>query len=238
MATNEIISVLAVVWGGDGVEAGLEAESIATNESVPVVHLSQSVPIRVSSAIGEDNTSERIALKISTMRIKLATFIGGVKSDTSVVNETNSLDVSRSLGPLQTGNSTRRNETSTVVGLGAVGYDLSLNISDFTVRVRGTPQAEVIRSVENQSLAVGIGTKSGRIALVETELRTTQDLEGVYLVWEVGKGVSEGREDGSSRTASNTLTLVERGRRGGGDYGCLSVGRCVGKGVDAGQSNG
>lgn len=152
--TNEIIGILAVVWGSDRVEASLEAELVSTDECVPVEHLRERMAIRISSAIREYNTSKRVALEIGTVRVKFAALVSGIQSNASVFDETDSLNVPLGFGPLQSGDGTRRNETSTMVGLGAVSYNFSFDVADKATRVRGSPQAKVIRSVEDQCLAV------------------------------------------------------------------------------------
>lgn len=140
---------MAVVWRRNRVVASFQAKLVSTNESVPVEHLRECMAIRIGSSIGENNTSKRVALEIGTVWVKFTAFIRGVQSNARVLDEADNLNVTRSFGPLQSGDSTWRDEAGTVVGLGAVGYDLGLNIANKASRIRGAPQAEVIRSVED-----------------------------------------------------------------------------------------
>lgn len=80
VTTDEIVYVLAVVGGGDGVIAGFEAELIASDECVPVVYLSEGGPVRVSGSVGENNAAKRVALQIGTVRVKFTTLVCGVES--------------------------------------------------------------------------------------------------------------------------------------------------------------
>ena len=110
VATDEIVYVLAVVGRSDGVIAGFEAELVTPNESVtrainiplcqgagyvrvPVVYLSEGLPIRVSGSVGENDAAKRIALQISTVRVKFTTLVCGVESYACVTDESDDLDV-------------------------------------------------------------------------------------------------------------------------------------------------
>ena len=110
VATDEIVYVLAVVGRSDGVIAGFEAELVTPNESVtrainiplcqgagyvrvPVVYLSEGLPIRVSGSVGENDAAKRVALQIGTVRVKFATLVCGVESYACVTDESDDLDV-------------------------------------------------------------------------------------------------------------------------------------------------
>jgi len=98
--TDEIVGVLAIIWGGYGVEASLEAELVSTNERVPVEHLGERMAIGISSAIGEDDASERVTLEIGTVRIEFTTFVRGIQSNARVFDETDGLNIPTGFGPL------------------------------------------------------------------------------------------------------------------------------------------
>jgi len=210
-AADEIITVLAVVGGADGVVACLEAELVSTDEGIPVEDLGQSVSIRVRGSVGEDDTTKRVTLEIGTVGVEFSSRVGGVETNTLVLDEADDLDVSGSLCPLETGDGTRRDETCAMGVFGAVCDDLGFDIANQAIWIWRTPETEVIGTVENERLAVGVGSSCGVVASVDTELRATEDLEGVDLFREVGEGVVERRENGGTRAPGDSLAAIEFG---------------------------
>lgn len=93
--------------------------------------------------VGEDETSERVTTLVSTMGVHLSSTVILLEVDLRLVKEANNLNVVRGLHELDTGNGTRRNETSTVAGLGAVSDGLSFDAADDTVGLRRTPDTPV-----------------------------------------------------------------------------------------------
>jgi hypothetical protein len=97
------------------------------------------------------------------------------------------------------------------------------------------------RAIENKGLAVGVLALRGAVALVETELGTTENLEGVDLVGKSSVWVVERGQDGGSRVTSDLPGLegTSGDGRGGGDGGDVREGRGGDrrKGVD-GDHNG
>lgn len=126
--------------------------------------------IGVGSSVGEDDTTKRVTLQVGAVGIELSSGVGGRKTQTNVADESDSLNVTGGFHPLsaqenketsesddgcqseytggqtnlKTCDGTRRDETGTVVRLGAVGNDTSLLVSDGTVSNIGTPKTEVI----------------------------------------------------------------------------------------------
>jgi len=88
-------------------------------------------------------------LKVSSVRVEFTTRVVGSQTNASVVDKTGYLDISRSIGPLQTGNGARRDETSSVVWLGAIRDDSSFLVPNRSIGDIRAPQTEVIRPVEN-----------------------------------------------------------------------------------------
>lgn len=148
-AADEIVPVLAVVGAGDRVETRLEAELVAANKCVPVGNLGEGMAIGITGTVRVADASQGVTLKVGSVWVKFTTGVGGTQADPGVVNKADYLDVSRSFGPLQTGNGASRDETSSVVWLGAVRDDFSFNVPNSAIGVRRAPQTKVVRPIEN-----------------------------------------------------------------------------------------
>ena len=77
------------------------------------------------------------------MGVHLSSPVTAENVDEGLVDVADSLDVVGSLHPLNTLEGAGGDETGTVPGLRAPGYHDTLNITNFTAVLRGTPQAEV-----------------------------------------------------------------------------------------------
>jgi hypothetical protein len=67
---------------------------------IPVIHLRKRLPIRIRRSIRKDDPSERVSLKISTMRVKLPARVGWIQAQSSIIDEPDDLDICGCLGPL------------------------------------------------------------------------------------------------------------------------------------------
>lgn len=67
---------------------------------IPVVHLCKGRPIRICRSIRKDDPSEWVALEISTMRVKLPAGVARVQAQSSIIDESDYLDICGRLGPL------------------------------------------------------------------------------------------------------------------------------------------
>lgn len=116
--------------------------------------------------VGEDKTAERVATLVSTMRVHLSSSIIRSHVDEGLVDVAGNLDVVGGPHELSAGDSTCRNDTSAMAGLGAPCDGLTLSVADNAVGLRGAPEAPVVEGVDDGGLAVGGRTFGGRVASV------------------------------------------------------------------------
>lgn len=135
VATFGIVDVLAIIRVRDRVIASLEAELVASDEAVPVVDLGDG-SLAGGQVVGEDQTTERVSGQISTVGIEFSSRVVRGEADSGLVEETGDLDVSWGLDELHSSKRTASKETSAVAWLRAVCDDLSLDVSDNTIRGR------------------------------------------------------------------------------------------------------
>lgn len=95
-ATHEVVDVLAVP-GGVGAGTSPEAELVVRYETCPLVVLQI-----VAKTIAENETTNRIAIPISTMRVELPSFIAVWDVDLCKVTYTGHLHVIRCLDEVDT----------------------------------------------------------------------------------------------------------------------------------------
>lgn len=67
---------------------------------VPVEDLDWGHAVRVCGSVREDDTAERVSLKIGTVGVEFTSFVGRIETDTFVAYESDDLDVSGGCSPL------------------------------------------------------------------------------------------------------------------------------------------
>jgi len=186
VGTSDTVEDMLTVVGsvGTGGVANLEAEDAATHEVVPLDNLF--VGAVVAGPGGRiDETTEGVATEVGTVGIKLSSVIVGLEVDLGLVDETNDLNVVGSPHELNALKSASGDKTSAVAGLGAPRDFLSFSVSDGLGTTWGSPKTEVIDRVEDAGLAERLLIFRRRVAKVVTELRATDTIVRVSLVWEV-----------------------------------------------------
>ena len=137
--------MLAVVGSvGTSRVADLEAENVAAHEIVPLDDLlivAAAAGVRGSSRVYK--TTERVTAEISAVGVKLSSKIVRCNIDEVLLDETNNLEIVRSLHKLNTLEGTGGYETTAVTGFGAPGDLLSLRVTDGVGTFRGSPEAEI-----------------------------------------------------------------------------------------------
>lgn len=202
-AADAIVNVVAKLGAVSiGGVAHLQAENAATDEVNPFDDLGigrrtvllglvcgvEGIGIR-AIGIGEDNSTKRVSLLISTVRIQFASLITGCEADLGLVNVTNDLNVILGIQPLHTSDSTSRDNTSAVTGLGAPSNFTGLTLANSVIRLGATPHTEIGDVVHERGLAERVGTFGGAVALVVAELGATNTaLVASDLVGDVGVG--------------------------------------------------
>lgn len=128
-AANAIVYVLAVAAGvGAGRITGLEAESISAHEIGPIRNLTIDSGGSTED-VREDHTAQGITAKISAVGVHFTSIVILIQVDVGLIDETSDLDVVVGFQVLETGNSTSRNETCTMM-LGAPSNHFALSCTD------------------------------------------------------------------------------------------------------------
>ena len=78
----------------------ISAYTNGEDSRIPVIQLCKRHPIRICRPIRKDDPSERVALKISTMRVKLPARVTPVQAQRGIIDEPDYLDICGRLGPL------------------------------------------------------------------------------------------------------------------------------------------
>jgi hypothetical protein len=179
---EDMLTVVSSV--GTGGVANLEAEDVATHEVVPLDNLFVgAVAARPSGRI--DETTEGVATEICTVGVKLSSEVVGLKVDLGLVDETNDLNVVGCPHELNSLKSASGDKTRAVTGLGAPRDFLSFSVSDGLGTIWRGPKTEVVDRVEDAGLAERLLIFRRRVTKVITELRATDTIVRVSLVWEV-----------------------------------------------------
>jgi len=219
LATDTIEDVLAVLSSvGARWVASLQAELSSTHEVVPFDGLDVVVGVSVGcwEGVGEEEGTEGVTTLISTVRVEFSSRVRSSNVDEGLVNVSGDLDVVGGLDPGKTGEGTSWDQTGTVAWLGAPSNTFTFDVTDELVGFLGSPQAEVVRAVDDSGLALGDLGLSRGIANIVSGLSTTFTVIWVRLVRE--SGVGEGL--GSKRNYSSVLGVdEEKGTvgQGGGD---------------------
>jgi hypothetical protein len=179
---EEIITVLAVVWLSNGRVAELHAELATTNKVVPLNGLLVSLVVAGREAGWVDETTKRVASKVSTVRIELSSSVCVVETNTGLLDTTGNLDVRAGTHELDTGKGALLDTAGAVAVLGAVRDDSGLNVTDDIALLGRTPEAEIVKRVDNEGLALRLVTLGGGVATVVTRLRATVNRVRVDLV--------------------------------------------------------
>jgi len=132
--------------------------------------------------------------------VEFTSLITRRETDLSLVDETDSLDIVLGIQPLDTSDSAGGDDARTVAGLGAPSDFTSFTLANSIIRLTAAPHAEVGNVIHESRLAERAGPFGGAVALVVTELRTTNttlvasDLVGNIGIGEVFRGEGfEGR---------------------------------------------
>lgn len=146
-AVEDVLAEVVVI-GATGV-AELHAEAVATDEVVPFNGLDWGA----GKIIREHDASHGVSAEISTVGVHLTSPVVLEDVDLGLVDETDDLNIVGGLHELDTGQGTRGDQTGTMARLRAVGDHDTLDITDLTAHVRGTPKAEVVKAIQPRSLA-------------------------------------------------------------------------------------
>lgn len=187
-ATDTIEDVLAVVGSvsTSGV-AGLQAELSTTHKRVPFDGLLVLSTIWSSTPRGgEEETTEGVTTLIGTVGIEFSSRIISSDIDILLGDPSSDLDVVGGLDELDTGQRAGGDDTSTIAGLCAPSDVFTLGVTNGAVWVWWTPEAEVVNSVDDTSLAHGGRALGGAVADVVSDLGTTITIVSVGLLWQVG----------------------------------------------------
>jgi hypothetical protein len=142
-ASNTVEDVLAVVGSvGTGRITNLEAENATTHEIVPLNDLFV-VVVSARPCSRVDETAEGITTEIGAVGVQLSTKVIRLEVDQWLIDETNDLDVVRSLRVLNTLEGASGNETSAMTGLGAPRHFFAFRITDGGGTGRRCPKAEI-----------------------------------------------------------------------------------------------
>lgn len=145
--------VLAVVGGGHRWIAGFDAKLVTSDEVGPVLDLDDGrVVFGRGQVVGKYEAAEWVSCQISTMGVKFTPGVVCLEINTRLVEETGDLDVSRCFDELDSRESSRRHDTSTVACLGAVCYDLGFDVTDHRVGLRTAPKTEVSDVIDKHGL--------------------------------------------------------------------------------------
>jgi hypothetical protein len=200
-ASDTIVDMFAEVSGvGTSRVASLETELATTHEVMPLNDLLVSVVVARPGG-GVEETTEGIATKVGTVRVKLSSEVICRYIDEGLVNETDDLDIVGGPRELNTFESTSGDETTAMTRLGTPGNFLMFRIADGFDLWR-CPEAEVIDRVDDASLAEGLLALRRRVTPVVTGLCTANAVVRVSLVWKVivvemlGSQGSDGRGGG------------------------------------------
>jgi hypothetical protein len=88
--------LLAVVGGGDRVEASLEAEDARSDEHVPTVDLLIGGVVAAGETSRVDESSEGVSEQVGTVGVELSSRVGGGQVNTRVVEGSNDLFINMS----------------------------------------------------------------------------------------------------------------------------------------------
>ena len=143
-ASNTVVNVLAVVGSvRTSWVTNLEAENATAHEIVPLDDLLEAVVVSARPTGGVDETSERVTTEVGAVRVQFSSRIVGLKVDQRLVDETNDLEIVRSLHKLNTLEGTSGDQTSAITGLGAPGDFFSFCITDGLGAVGRCPKTEI-----------------------------------------------------------------------------------------------
>ena len=142
-ASDTVENVLTVVSGvGTGGITNLEAENASPHEVMPFDDL-LIVGVAAGPSGGVDETTKRVTTEVSAVGVELSSIVVSGEVDEGLVDETNDLDVVRSLHKLNTLKSAGGDETSAVTGLSAPGDFLLFRFSNGSGTFRGSPETEI-----------------------------------------------------------------------------------------------
>jgi len=114
VTTHDIVLMLAVSLSDRTVEADSEAELSGAHETGPFVSLGEG-----TGGVGEDDSTFRVSVSISTMGIQLSSRITSRDSDFSEITDSSKLDVKACLDEVSSGDGSRGQETGPISRLGA-----------------------------------------------------------------------------------------------------------------------
>lgn len=145
-----------------GVVAGFEAEDAGTDKVVPIDDLIVGVVV-AGLEVGVNEGTESVATQIVSKRIHLTTRVTNLDVDVLAFVQANDFKVTRSVKDLDAGESARRDDPGAMALFRAPGDRGGFSVGYGRIRCRGSPEAEVINTVDKGGLALRIGTFCGRI---------------------------------------------------------------------------
>lgn len=175
-ATNTIVDVFAKGSSiGLGVITGLGTEEVTTEEVGPVPALLERTVVAAvgRESVAVDETTDGVTTAVLPSGIELSTKVTVSNVQLGLVDEPNDLNVARTLDDLNTLQGTFRNKTGAAAFLGAPGNFFALAVTNGSVGVRRSEDAEVVNVVHKASLAHGVLVLSRRVTDVVARLRTT-----------------------------------------------------------------
>ena len=109
----------------------------------PLDGLSERIVVSIAPSVGKHESTNRVALLISAMRVELSSLVSGLEVDHGLIDVPSDLNIIRGREELDTLESTPGNNTSAVTLLRAPCNLRSLGVRNQRVGRRRRPQAKV-----------------------------------------------------------------------------------------------
>jgi len=166
--------------------AELHAEHAGTHESVPhAAHGDRSVGAR--EGVAKRERAHRVATVVLASRIELTTLVVLRDVEVLLVDEANNLDVAGRADEMRARDRACGDHACTVAASRAPRDFMVFGITD-RATLWWTPEAEVLKRVDDKRLAHRVLTFGGRVASVVAFLHSTVAVTSVCHVWDFVEG--------------------------------------------------